>query len=190
MYQRPSEKRREKDLLIPKGIFPPSPCWKLPCGSRRWVNSDVWSTVMEMPRIKKLLDAHANLTADRWDMDMDMAWVDVHIDMGWRHWMAMIKPKDLVGFLPSLPSGKDTLSPIIMEVDYPKWKETNIWRDLFSTPMIMGGRVGDINRRFARPSFQCWKIATLFPSFSHPKPRWWFQKYLDPYLWRWCNRVR
>lgn len=82
MYERPSEKRRGKDLLIPKGIFPPSPCWKLPYGSRRWVNSDVWSTVMEMPRIKKLLDAHANLTADRWDMDME--WVDVQIDMGWR----------------------------------------------------------------------------------------------------------
>ena len=82
MYQRPSEKRRGKDLLIPKGIFPPSPCWKLPYGCRRWVNSDVWSTVMEMPRIKKLLDAHANLTADRWDMAME--WVDVQIDMGWR----------------------------------------------------------------------------------------------------------
>ena len=37
---------------------------------------------MEMPRIKKLLDAHANLTADRWDMAME--WVDVQIDMGWR----------------------------------------------------------------------------------------------------------
>ena len=37
---------------------------------------------------------------------------------------------------------KVTLSPILMEVEnYPKSKETNNWRDPFSTSMIMGGRV-------------------------------------------------
>ena len=36
LYQRPSEKHRERDLLIPRGFFPPGPNWSFPAGSRRW----------------------------------------------------------------------------------------------------------------------------------------------------------
>eukprot|EP00435_Cladocopium_sp_Y103_P049218 s1191_g14.t1 len=66
LYQRPSEKRRERDLLIPRGFFPPAPNWSFPAGSRRWGQlSDVWSACVEMPQIKGLMDTHADLTLDR-----------------------------------------------------------------------------------------------------------------------------
>lgn len=66
LYQRPTEKRRKHDLLIPLGFFPPAPKWSFPAGSRRWGQlSDVWSACVEMPQIKGLMDTHADLTLDR-----------------------------------------------------------------------------------------------------------------------------
>lgn len=50
------------------GFFPPSPCWKLPMGTRRWGGemADVWSVeYVELSKIRPLLDKHAAATNDR-----------------------------------------------------------------------------------------------------------------------------
>ncbi|CAK9111759.1 unnamed protein product [Durusdinium trenchii] len=65
-YQRPSEKRCRRDLLKPRGFFPRAPAWSLPDGCQRWGHgADVWSATFALPNIKRLMDAHAECTADR-----------------------------------------------------------------------------------------------------------------------------
>mmetsp|Transcript_8854 Transcript_8854/g.21143 ORF Transcript_8854/g.21143 Transcript_8854/m.21143 type:complete len:636 (+) Transcript_8854:45-1952(+) len=64
MYCRPGDQRH--DLLQPLGFFPQTTFWKLPRMTKRWgARCDVWSTVLDIPNIKRILDEHAFLTDDR-----------------------------------------------------------------------------------------------------------------------------
>lgn len=58
--------RSGSNLLIPVGMFPDPPHWRLPPNSRHWggSRSDVWSAALELP-VAEPLRAHAALTNDR-----------------------------------------------------------------------------------------------------------------------------